>query len=172
MFLYASAQTRKVTARDFDNFPDTALVFLAALWCSPCVEKQNYFEQAFQKHPELPYIAIYDTRYYNDKRKAALKYTPEGELLFWADHYYTPVRVRKIIEQTNPLIYLVPELESMGYKIVNKHKIWYGQGLIKRGRTIYIDYKVEKDKRIYVKRILKEFGIEIEFEKLSKKSKG
>ncbi|HRN79301.1 MAG TPA: hypothetical protein PKY29_08430 [Ferruginibacter sp.] len=163
--LNTHAQQVFITARDFDNLPDTALVFLAALWCSPCVEKQNYFEATVKEYPKIPYVAIYDTRYYNEKRHAKiLKHTPPGPMYFWAEPYYTKIQKSKLMYETNPLKWLVPDLEKHGYTLKGKEKIWYGQAMLKQGKHIQI-FTQKDQPRKYVPLVLKTFDVHVTFDK-------
>lgn len=163
--LNTHAQQVSITARDFEKLPDTTLIFLAALWCSPCVEKQNYFEATVKDYPNIPYVAIYDKKYYNEKRhEKMLKHTPAGPLYFWADAYYTPIRKSKLIYETNPLKWLVTDLEKHGYTVKGKEKIWYGQAMLKQGKDIHI-FTQKDQPRKYVPIVLKTFDVHVTFDK-------
>lgn len=168
--LNAHAQQVFITAKDFEKLPDTTLIFLAALWCSPCVEKQNYFEATVKDYPNIPYVAIYDTRHYNEKRHAkVLKHTPPGPMYFWAAPYYTKIQKSKLMYETNPLKWLVPDLEKHGYTVKGKEKIWYGQAMLKQGKNIQI-FTQKDQPRKYVPIVLKTFDVHVSFDK-AKRSK-
>lgn len=165
------AQQVFITAADFDKLPDTTIVFLAALWCAPCVEKQNYFEATVKAYPKLNYVAIYDTRYYNEKRHVKmLKHSPPGPYYFWGEAYYVPFQKTKFISEINPLKRLVPDLEALGYRVINKEKIWYGQAMVKRHKEIYI-YTYKDQPRQYVPKVLKDFDIHTSFPKEKSRKK-
>lgn len=156
--MHTNAQMQKIRAKDIKDLPDTALIFMAAMWCGGCLEKQKLFEEVHSEQPSLPYYAIYDPRGYTEaKRKRILKHSPDSILVWRTDYFKNDGKVMKTKKEL-PILTLIAEWEANGFKVVNKNKLWYGHALIKYGNTIYVQ-SGSKNFRKYVAGVLKKFNI-------------
>jgi thiol-disulfide isomerase/thioredoxin len=149
------SQTINFTVSEFQNLPDTCIIFIGALWCSPCIEKQNVLEDFLKFHKNIPYFVVYDKmKYTKEKRESLIKNQSLNTDYLLDAKYYQSGGVISVVSPKKAIKKFYIDLSSKGYSIIKDEDLWFGNCIIKKKNDIII-LKSDKTPAIFVEKILK-----------------
>lgn len=168
-FKIQAQQKQEIFAADFHKYPDTCVIFVGALWCLPCVEKQYYLEQFREKYPDFPYFVLMDHDWYSDERyERIFQRKPDMNFLkFIHQSYYKDKNKSDIIVRIDPFHFFKLDLQKQGFKFEPGKKGYYGMLLFKNGKNIEV-FRYDAKPYEYVLEFFKRYNIEMEITKKKK----
>ncbi len=147
-------QTINFTVSEFQNLPDTCIIFISALWCSPCIEKQNMLEDSLKFHTKIPYFVVYDKmKYTKEKRESLIRNKSKNTDYLLDAKYYQSGGIISVVSPKKAIKKFYIDLSSQGYSILKNEDLWFGNCIIKKKNNIII-LKSDKTPEIFVEKIL------------------
>ena len=157
-FLFSNAQSTNITAKYLKSLPDSSIIYIAALWCSPCIEKQNILEDSLLNR-KANYYTFYDRMSFSEEKKRKLiKNNKDQQLLMLDSRYYDSKGLIQIVSPKKAIKKFYKDLEKENFKIVKEDELWYGDCIIKIGNRITIISGSKISKIDFVNFILKSVG--------------
>lgn len=155
--LLSFSQSKNITAHELKTMPDNSIIYISALWCSPCIEKQNMLEDSL-KNKVVNYMAIYDKMNFTESKKNKLIkiQNSKSSKIFLIDEKYYAAR-GKVIQIKSPkkaLKNFYKDLEMENFQISKERPLWFGDCIVKTGNTLKIISSEKKTKVEFVNAIL------------------
>lgn len=134
----AKAQHSLLTSAYFDQLPEKAVVYMGALWCSPCVAKQNMLEDSLVSR-KVAYFPVYDYLGFNhEKAKKLIRRYDSTSIVILDPKYRAKQKSIQVNADAKRFKMLSAELKSKNYKLIGSSEFHFGNCLVKVGKNLYI----------------------------------
>ena len=135
---FSNAQSIIVSAKYLKSIPDSSIIYIGALWCSPCIEKQNMLEDSLLNR-NINYYTFYDGMSFSPEKKLKLIRNNKDQLLLILDpKYYESKAMINFVSPKKAIKRFYVDLQNENFNIVKERNLWFGDCIIKLGNNLTI----------------------------------
>lgn len=154
IFFLGYSQSKNVTAKFIKTLPENSIIYLGALWCAPCIEKQNILEDSL-KFNKRNFFVFYDKLSFSIKKQEKLLPNSNTSDIFLLDNkYYASGGIIQIESPKKAIKRFYEDLISEGFTIIKEKTLWFGDCIIKEKNNLIIITGSKKEKSLFISTVL------------------